>query len=302
MNKNEITPIQIAIRIVIIIVVIVILLLVSFAMVRFVPKVVGALGNFRTIFATKERLEVSLDESIIAQDGKAILTITQSGGKLNGTYELTYSCAHIDLDTHLEIELVDRNDVVLCDEPFTIGSAATSTLSDIVIRPTGENVSYDQKVDITVKHIDSSSTRSMDSIILTVLGDNDTTQKTTQTTSTSTPSTVTSKPLTTTTRPSTVSNYSSSPAKLVATLKEVTVDQNARATVAFYVTNTGGKNSGAWTFNATLPRLGQTLFNSPTQSSIPPRGSSIMFLTFDNAQAGNVNINVQGSVLTVNLK
>lgn len=294
MNQNETTPVQIAIRIVIIIIVIVILLLVSFAMVRLVPKVVSSLGNIRGIFAPKERMEASLTEKTLNQGDKTVLSYRQIGGKAEGYYTLNYSCAHIDSDTRLEVRQSDETKTIECDRPLVIGTAASTSLSrEVTLAPIGNTISYDQSVSITVSHVNGSSTLAIASATLTVLGED----KTVSLVATSTPKTVsTTTPITTKPSPSNPSYYSSVPADLSVTIGQVSVDQNARASITFYVTNQGGQDSGSWKFHADLPReLGQTSYDSPYQPSIPPRGTSIMYLSFGNAAAGTVNLFVDNN-------
>jgi hypothetical protein len=300
MNKNEITPVQIAIRIVIIIVVIVILLLVSFAMVRFVPKVISSLGNFRNIFGiSKEELEISLDKKEIADGEETTLTYEQKGGKAEGYYVLSYSCGHIDSDTtSLEVRQGDEGEALLCDDPITIGQAATGTLSgEVILTPSIES-SKDQVLDITVSHVIDSATVSKDSVILTVAGnenreddnnengddsgDHSGDQASAPTLNRPTPS-----------RPT--PTYSTTPARLNVRMGAVNVDRNGKASVTFYVTNTGGRSSGSWRYSATLPRsVGQTSVTSTYQPSIPAGGTSTMFITFGNAEAGTINVYVKG--------
>ena len=290
MNKTEITPIQIAIRIVIIIIVIAILLLMSFAMFRLVPKVISSLGSVRDLFAPKERLEVTLSEKNVAQDEKTILSYSQIGGKVEGYYSLNYSCAHIDESTRLEVTEENETKTIVCDKPIVIGGIASTSLSrEVTLIPTSKNVTEDQSISITVSHMNASSTIAKASTTLLVFGEvENKTDDEDVVVATSTKTTVIKKPVT---KPSTPSYYSSLPADLSITVGQVSVDQNARASITFYVTNNGGQNSGSWKFRADLPReVGQTNYNSPYQPSIPPRGTSIMYLSFGNAAAGNINL------------
>ncbi len=307
MNTNEITPVQIAIRIVIIIVVIAIILMASFAMVRLVPKVISSLGGIKNIFAKKERMIVSLADTTIDQGDSTTLSYRQTGGTDNGTYLFNYSCAHIDADTRIEVASGNASQIVTCDRPITLG-AATTTLSEpqtITVRPITEDVTFDQKVDMTVSHITTASaTASMASAVLNIRGNakgtntsvtpaknNDTKAKATSTQTIKTP---------TTTRPTT---SVTAPARLMVRMGQVTMAPNGFVTATFYVTNTGGRPSGAWSFSAFLPRsVGQTSYTSPLQPSIPPQGTSTMYLSFANAQAGSIIVNVNGQRATATLK
>lgn len=309
MNKNEITPVQIAIRIVIIIIVLAILLMVSFAMVRFVPKVLSSLSGFRSIFGAKERLALSLDKAEITQNGDAMLTIKQNRGVTDGRYEISFSCSKIDSSTNLKVSRGDERDTIQCGDDFILAdSPSTSVPAEVSIQHVGDPVSYDQPILITVAHVNATSTLSSDSATLTVLKNKETsktpvaattTAPTTLTGTTIIPKATSTPPVKTNPVPKT---YSSAPAQLTANLKSVSVDSNNRATVTFYVTNVGGRNSGSWAFSAYLPRRGQTSYQSAYQSSIPPQGSSIMYLTFDDAQAGTIVINVQNSQVSAVLK
>jgi hypothetical protein len=289
MNK-EITPVQIAIRIVIIVIVVVILLLVSFAMVRFVPRVISSLGNFRNIFvSSKEELEISLDKKEISEGDEATLTYKQEGGKAEGYYVLNYSCSHIDSDTtSLEVKQGVEEEALLCDDPITIGYAATTTLSgEVILTPSIES-SENQVLDITVSHVIGSSTLSKDSVILTVKGNEDREEEAAETPA---PAAPTARPATY--RPTT--SYATSPARLSVRMGNISVDRNGMASVTFYVTNTGGRSSGSWKYSAILPRsVGQTSVTSTYQPSIPAGGTSTMFITFGNAKAGTINIYVNG--------
>lgn len=292
MNKTEITPVQIAIRIVIIIIVIAVLLLISFGLVRLVPKIVSSLGGIRGLFAPKERLEVTLGKKTITQQEDTLLTYKQINGKNVGSYTINYSCANIAEDTRLEVSQDDESKVIECDRPLVIGTTASTSFSrDIVIRPISDNISYNQTFSITVTHINASSTVAIGSATLTVLGEEKlVTIATSSAPIVSVPTKTISKPVVHT-APSQPSHYSSLPVDLSVTIGQVSVDQNSRASLTFYVTNNGGQNSGLWKFRADLPReIGQTNYNSPYQTSIPPHKTSIMYLSFGNAVAGNINI------------
>ncbi len=299
MNKNEVTPVQIAIRIVIIIIVIVILLLVSFAMVRFVPKVFSSLASFRTLFTAKEQLIVSLDKVSVREGSDTTLSFKQTGGKSEGYYELSYSCSKISSNTSLDIMSDEGSTNLSCDTPLMLPITPSSTTSySTNITPIGKEVSYDQPILITIKHINESSTVATGTATLTVLGETSEEE--------ASPVVATSTPVTTSKPPTVVSpttNYHPSPARLTAQMGSVNVDTNGKAVVTFYVTNTGGQRSNSWTFSANLPRsIGQTVYNSPYQSSIPAGGTSTMYLTFYNAEAGTINVYVQNSSFSATLR
>jgi hypothetical protein len=302
MNK-EVTPIQIALRIVIIIILIVVLLLVSFALVRFVPKIVTSFSSFRDLFGAKERLVVALDQKTITLGDSANLSVKQTGGKGGGQYVLSYSCAKIDSRTSLKINTEDESEVIGCDKSFILPIAPSSTTSEIFnLEPRGDIKSYEQPVTITVKHVTASSTiASTASVILTISGEKDAAEDDEvkeevkeETVATSTlrfgPKPVEDKPVVKTPAPAPVKV--STPADLTVSIGSLNVDNNGKATLTFYVTNKGGSNSGSWTFSSTLPRDGQTVYNSPSQSSIPPGGTSTMYLTFYNAHSGNVTVTI----------
>jgi hypothetical protein len=292
MNK-EVTPIQIALRIVIIIILIVVLLLVSFALVRFVPKIVTSFSSFRSLFSAKERLVVALDQKTITLGDSANLSVKQTGGKGGGQYVLSYSCAKIDSRTSLKINTEDESEIIGCDKSFILPIAPSSSTSEIFnLEPRGDSKSYEQPVTITVKHVTASSTiASTASVILTISGEKDAAEDDEvkeevkeETVATSTlrfgPKPVENKPVVKT------------PADLTVSIGSLNVDNNGKATLTFYVTNKGGSNSGSWTFSSTLPRDGQTVYNSPSQSSIPPGGTSTMYLTFYNAKSGSVTVSI----------
>jgi hypothetical protein len=155
MNKNEVTPVQIAIRIVIIIIVVVVLLLLSFAMVRLIPQVFSSLSNLKEyvsgIFQGGEKMSVSSNKDNIMIGESATLTYKQTGGKPEGIYTLTYSCSKISSTTHLEVDQNGTKQTVICEDPFYL-SAATSTLlmQSVVVTPVGPTISYDQPISITI--------------------------------------------------------------------------------------------------------------------------------------------------------
>lgn len=277
MNK-EVSPIQIALRIVIIIIVVVVVLLVSFALVRFVPKLVTSFSSFRDLFGAKERLVVALDQKTIMLGDSAKLSVNQTGGENAGQYVLSYSCAKIDSRTSLKISSDGESEVIGCDKSFILTIAPSSSSSKIFnLEPRGDIKLYEQPLTITVKHVTASSTvASTSSVILTISGEN--------VVATSTlyfgPKPVENKPVVKT------------PADLTVSVGSLNVDNNGKATLTFYVTNKGGSNSGSWTFSSTLPRDGQTVYNSPLQSSIPPGGTSTMYLTFYNAKSGSVTVTI----------
>jgi hypothetical protein len=297
MNK-EVTPIQIALRIVIIIILIVVLLLVSFALVRFVPKIVTSFSGFRSLFGAKERLVVALDQKTITLGDSANLSVKQTGGKGGGQYVLSYSCAKIDSRTSLKIITEEESEVIGCDKSFILPIAPSSTTSEIFnLEPRGDIKSYEQPVTITVKHVTASSTiASTASVILTISGEKDAAEDDKvkeevkeETVATSTlrfgPKPVDDKSVVN-------APVVKTPADLTVSIGSLNVDNNGKATLTFYVTNKGGSNSGSWTFSSTLPRDGQTVYNSPSQSSIPPNGTSTMYLTFYNACSGNVTVTI----------
>lgn len=302
MNKNEITPVQIAIRIVIIIILIVVLILVSFAMVRLVPKVFSSLsslrGFFTGLFPSKENLNVSLDKQTVQIGESANLTFKKTGGTTNGIYTITYSCSKISSTTHLQVNDV-TNQVMNCANPLYIGDAnATNTEKVLSIVPTGTPISYDQPMEITVAHVNGSTTLSSAVIVLNIKGQTIAESVATTTPRTAAPTTKTNTVVNSgvkTVAPST--NYrSSAPANLNLTIVGATINRDiARGTITFNVTNVGGRPSGAWRLNAVVPRsAGQTSYDSGYQSSIPAGGTSIMTLAFDNAQTGNIVITLYG--------
>jgi len=278
MNK-EVSPVQIALRIVLIIIVIVVLLLVSFALVRFVPKLVTSFSSFRDLFGGKERLVVALDKKTIKLGESATLSVKQTGGKGGGQYVLSYSCAKIDSRTSLKINTDDESEVIGCDKSFILPIAPSDPSSEIFnLEPRGDYKSYEQPMTITVKHVTASSTiASTANLTLTISGEKDVV-------ATSTlhfgPKPVEDKPVVKT------------PADLTVLVGSLNVENNGKATLMFYVTNKGGNDSGIWSFRSTLPRDGQTVYNSPLQSSIPPGGTSTMYLTFYNAKSGSVTVSI----------
>jgi len=283
MNK-EVSPVQIALRIVLIIIVIVVLLLVSFALVRFVPKLVTSFSSFRDLFGGKERLVVALDKKTIKLGESATLSVKQTGGKGGGQYVLSYSCAKIDSRTSLKINTDDESEIIGCDKSFILPIAPSDPSSEIFnLEPRGDYKSYEQPMTITVKHVTASSTiASTANLTLTISGEKDVV-------ATSTlhfgPRPVEDKPVVST-------PVLKTPADLTVSVGSLNVENNGKATLTFYATNKGGSNSGSWTFSSTLPRDGQTVYNSPSQSSIPPGGTSTMYLTFYNAHSGTVSVSI----------
>ena len=73
---------------------------------------------------------------------------------------------------------------------------------------------------------------------------------------------------------------------------------NGKGLLTFNVTNTTKTNSGPWKFSATLPRSGNTSYNSPYQTNIPPGKTSVMNLNFDNAQKGTIAVTINGQNFT----
>lgn len=301
MNK-EVTPIQIALRIVIIIILVVVLLLVSFALVRFIPKMVTSLSSFRDLFGIKERLVVSLDQKTINLGDSANLSVKQTSGKGGGQYVLSYSCAKIDSHTNLKISTDEESEIVGCDKSFILPIAPSSSSSEIFnLEPKGDVKTYDQPMTITVKHVTASSTvASTASVILTISGEKTDDENQVKeevkgetvatSTSHSNPKPVVTNPVEKKPTPEPV--RVSTPADLTVSIGSLNVDNDGKATLTFYVTNNGGSNSGSWTFNSTLPRNGQTVYNSPSQPNIPSGGTSTMYLTFYNAKSGTVTVTI----------
>ena len=288
MNK-EVSPVQIALRIVLIIIVIVVLLLVSFALVRFVPKLVTSFSSFRDLFGGKERLVVALDKKTINLGESATLSVKQTGGKGGGQYVLSYSCAKIDSRTSLKISSDDESEVIGCDKSFILPIAPSAPSSEIFnLEPRGDYKSYEQPMTITVKHVTASSTiASTANLTLTISGEKDVVEDDDTKEETVASSTLRFGP-----KPVEDKPVVKTPADLTVSVGSLNVDNNGKATLMFYVTNKGGSNSGSWTFSSNLPRDGQTVYNSPLQSSIPPGGTSTMYLTFYNAKSGNVTVSI----------
>jgi len=281
MNK-EVSPVQIALRIVLIIIVIVVLLLVSFALVRFVPKLVTSFSSFRDLFGGKERLVVALDKKTIKLGESATLSVKQTGGKGGGQYVLSYSCAKIDSRTSLKINTDDESEIIGCDKSFILPIAPSDPSSEIFnLEPRGDYKSYEQPMTITVKHVTASSTiASTANLTLTISGEKDVVAT----------STLHFGP-----KPVEDKLVVKTPADLTVLVGSLNVENNGKATLTFYVTNKGGSNSGSWSFSSTLPRDGQTIYNSPSQSSIPPGGTSTMYLTFYNANSGSVTVTIDAN-------
>lgn len=307
MNKNEITPVQIAIRIVIIIILIVFLILISFAMVRMVPKVFTFLSNARGyiagLFSRGERIAVSLDKDVVEMGEGATLTFTKTGGKNEGIYTVSFSCAKISSGTDLQIESADER-TIQCDETLYIGNVnATSSATDVRIAPIGDVASYDQPMLISIKHLIGSTTISLGSATLTIKGQSlaEVKEDTEQDTSADTDKS--GDPVVTNTKPAASPTYSNTntyanaaPANLNMYITGATINKQVnQGAILFNVTNAGGRPSGAWRFQATLPRsVGQTIYTSPYQPSIPPGGTSQMNLAFDNAKTGPLVITLYG--------
>ncbi len=71
-----------------------------------------------------------------------------------------------------------------------------------------------------------------------------------------------------------------------------TFHQNDRIGVRFTVTNTGGSASGPWSFQANLPAVGNSNYNSGTEPSLAPGQSTQFTIAFTGAQIGSDNIQV----------
>jgi len=222
---------------------------------------------------------VALDKKTIKLGESATLSVKQTGGKGGGQYVLSYSCAKIDSRTSLKINTDDESEIIGCDKSFILPIAPSDPSSEIFnLEPRGDYKSYEQPMTITVKHVTASSTiASTANLTLTISGEKDVV-------ATSTlhfgPKPVEDKPVVKT------------PADLTVLVGSLNVENNGKATLMFYVTNKGGNDSGIWSFRSTLPRDGQTVYNSPLQSSIPPGGTSTMYLTFYNAKSGSVTVSI----------
>lgn len=300
--KNELTPAQMALRIIIVIVIILILLVISFGIVRFIPKLITSFSDIRNsiLQGGKEKLTLSLDKTEIEQGDAASLSFKKTGGKAEGFYTLSYSCAGIHTDTYLEITFNDEFEALDCEEAFPLGEAASSTVSgQIKIEPVSDSLSYDQPIKLTINHSTETSSIASSSATLTLKGDENATEEDDSDDDNddedSGDETDTDEPVATPARPTTStggSNYATpaaGPSDLFAVFTIRTIDNSDRAMVRFDVSNFGGRPTGAWRFRAILPRdQGTTIYESPYQSSIPAGKTSTMILTFDNAVDGGI--------------
>jgi hypothetical protein len=309
MNEKKLTPLQITLRVAIIVVVLALLLLVCFTMVRFVPKAFSTFSGFRNLFGIKERVEMTLGKDSVAAGEETELSYRKIGDKSEGYYTISYSCSRIDSSTRLEVDIEDTGRIINCATPFRIGEVTNSLLArKIKIRPISKTLPYNQPLTITVQHVTASSTvAASGSATLTILkGESEETDENkdgisiapdisslaSSTSSVGKPATPTNTGNTATSGTTRTTSGSTSLADLTVSLDPITVDANGRARATFRVTNRGGRASGSWKFHAEIPRAGQTSYDSPYQSSIPAGKTSVMYLTFDNAQAGTFSVAV----------
>lgn len=290
-----------------------ILIMIVFGIMRIVPKIVSSLASagsaISNVTINREDIAVNTNTDELTTGQSFILSWEHTNPKEEGVYAFSYECA-----ADVEFKIVGKNNTqktIICNTPFTLSDTPISvqlipiltqkdSLRDIAVSilftPTGVTVpsTKGEKV-LTLRNFnDASQGGNLANNDVTITTDYDSLNEQSGT-STPTRPTTSNKPTTNNPTPSTpitggITPTYRAPADLAIS--------NVRATgtrVQFTVTNTGGRASGIWSFNYTLPTNPTTTTNSGVQVSLNP-GESLGF----TLNIGNTN-NLTGNLVSIYL-
>jgi hypothetical protein len=300
--------------------------------IKLVPNAVTSVSDrVSSWFSRSDKVILSTDKSPVSNGDQ--LTLSWTGNhRQDGTYILNYPCTE---DARFETSIGQPYETIPCsrdyyftppsnslsviayaknkpltDVPVTLsflenGSASTTILADTLV------VVSNQKATSTVAIATSTSQSSQ-------AGTTTTTTSTTTKPVINKPSTPVQKPTPKPTKP-VVTHRSSNPngssdLRIAITSTGImndagqfipaqSVPAGSRAAVKFIVTNVGDKNSGPWSFVASLPTQTRPTYQAINRPSIAPSDSISYVLGFDNINASTqntVSITVYGDTITSN--
>ena len=305
MTDRRITTKEIVLKILFILAIFVIIIILAFAIIKFIPKafsIFASVGNTITSPFAREKVSVEVNDSSLNTGDKFVLTWKYKSSN-DGDFYIKYGCFD---NLNLNIYTKDSARKLLCNTQYSVtnmnGEVELAAILDkkesfvdlpiqiLFIEKETEDIKAVGETLVTIQN--SNSVIGTNAANTTLIGEpitSDNADNNSQVNSNSN-SELNS------TQPAQVGGNTISP--IYRTPADLAIRNLIRInnyTIRFDVANIGGKNTGTWFFNYTIP--GEPIEWAPLQPSLTP-GSSIRYtLTYDSADRGLLRVTLDPSNL-----
>lgn len=276
--------------------------------IKLVPNFYSSISTvFPALFSGPEKTVLSSDRNDISAGEEFVLNWT-GGARKNGSYVLSYNCLP---GVNLETSINRPGETISCNTPYYF----TSDSNTVTLTPLSTINRYtDVPISLGFLAQGSQNQEYLGNISITVTNPNIATASTTATSTvsnettqaTSTPNVQTPATTTVAVRPPQVSQPTVQPARRVSNplgkadlsvqitatgilntssaglVPATIISQGQRGALRFIVTNNGDKNTGVWSFTATLPSNTNPTYTAYNLPNLGPGDSVIYTLGFEN--------------------